>query len=532
MGRTLCIINTGGTISCVGHPLAPMSAKEFGDAAKTLLDPLLKEEFPDLTLVYEDTLKFPESADGTLDSTNLQPADWCMMAKFILDNYTKYDGFVVLHGTDSMDFTGSALPFLLNQFDENGNAIASLSKPVVITGSQVPMFYRRDKKAPLQINFNTDAYQNYCGAVGCALRGIPEVSVFFDAHLYRGNRVLKTNASEFKAFSSPNYPPLAEYGIELTLYQHNMLKGPVSDTVSLDNPAALSSAQGNLASIAGAINDSHVMQFNAFPAPFNGPASTAYIADLLNACFTAGSGGQKVTMGGLILESYGEGNFPSGNPDNPQNGAIYKALDKANNDGVVIVDCTQVIAGTVNNNAYASGAWLPAVGALGPADMTPMAGLAKLTILLAAQSYGGWSTDTVKKLMQLNLQGEMINVSRLDSRANMSLLPGETISALDGSATLHNDPVSGPVLIASDKTVLWSLPAADASDMPGHLDMQNDGNLVFYNRTGKPTWGSNTHVGMGAPSWLQITGSYGSGDLCLSVFDYMRNQTSAVLYRQ
>ncbi|WP_206287669.1 asparaginase domain-containing protein, partial [Pseudomonas viridiflava] len=91
-------------------------------------------------IAYLTQITFPESASGTLDSTNLQPTDWCIMASAILANYAAYDGFVVLHGTDSMDFSGTALSFLLNSFDVQGFATAALSKPVIITGSQMPMY--------------------------------------------------------------------------------------------------------------------------------------------------------------------------------------------------------------------------------------------------------------------------------------------------------------------------------------------------------------------------------------------------------
>jgi L-asparaginase len=100
---------------------------------------------------------------------------------------------VVLHGTDSMDFTGTALPFLLSSFSADGYATAALSKPVIITGSQVPMFYEQPGNQNLSLNFNTDAFQNFCGAVASAQSGIPEVCIYFDSRLYRGNRCRKIN---------------------------------------------------------------------------------------------------------------------------------------------------------------------------------------------------------------------------------------------------------------------------------------------------------------------------------------------------
>lgn len=521
----ICVINTGGTISCVGSPLAPMSAAEFGTAATQWLNPIVAESFPDTELVYETALEFPESATKTLDSTNLQPSDWCLMAEFILSVYDQYDGFVVLHGTDSMDFTGSALPFLLNCVDEDGIGTAVLSKPVIITGSQVPMFHQapsttKPNPNPPVINFNTDAFQNFCGAVACARLGMPEVGVYFDTNLFRGNRVLKINASEFRAFDSPNYPSLATYGIELDLVPHNLLPGPVGDDVSLSNPSVLAQAQKQLQAIKTDIEANPVMQFNAFPATYG--TGGAVIASLLDACVGQG-------IKGIVLESYGEGNFPSGNPDSPEQGAIYTALKQANDAGVVLLDSTQVIAGTVNDSAYASGAWLPQAGVLSSSDMSPIAGLAKLTILLAAASFNGWTLDTVKRLLELNLQGEMMNVSRLDSRTNGELLPGESITTLDGSAVLENDPVAGVRLMAGG-TVLWA-PIATATDMPVRLTMQNDGNLVIRGNSNQPLWATDTGSAGGASSQLALVGSASSGAapaVSLQLIDYSGGTTTTI----
>lgn len=529
MTTNICIINTGGTISCYHDPLEPMSAKEFGDAAQRLVDPIISERFPDTTLTYETALEFPESTTRTLDSTNLQPSDWCRMASFVLDNYDAYDGFVILHGTDSMDFTGSALPFLLNCVDERGIGTAVLSKPVIITGSQVPMFYQTPSSvtpnpSPLQLNFNTDAFQNFCGAVACARLGIPEVGVYFDSNLFRGNRVLKVNASEFRAFDSPNYPALATYGIELDLETTNMLPGPVDEGVSLSNPVARKEAQAQLAAVTASIDANPVMQFNAFPAAYSQTAGTAVIASLIDACVGQG-------IKGLVLESYGEGNFPSGNPDTPKSGAIYKALQRADAAGVVLLDATQVIAGTVNDAAYASGAWLPEAGALSSADMTPMAGFAKLTILLAAAAHNGWSNATIKQLLELNLQGEMLNVSRLDSRTDWELAPGQSISALDGSAILRNDPNAG-VQLVTRKAVLWS-PVPQPAPSLQRLIVRNDGDVVIYDDAYNVLWHSNTSTPAGASSQLALVGSAFAGaatPLSMRLYDY-QNGTSTVLYQ-
>lgn len=527
----IAVINTGGTISCSGTPLTPMSAKDFAAACSKIINPIIQQNYPDLNIHYVVDLTFPESRSGTLDSTNLQPTDWCLIATYILNNYGSYDSWVVLHGTDSMDFTGTALPFLLSSFSSEGIQTAVLSKPIIITGSQMPMFYQASSdQAPSSLIYNTDAFQNFCGAVAAAQSGIPEVCVYFHNKLYRGNRVLKTNASEFNAFSSPNYPALAEYGVELDIDNNNVLPSPVSYDVSLDNPSVLQKATAQLVYITSNINNFPVMQFNAFPAWYNFNDSqgtcSGIIANLIDACVGQG-------IKGLILESYGEGNFSSGNPDNPAKGAAYQALNNANANGVVIVDCTQVISGVVNNSAYAAGAWLPAVGALSPADMTPMAAFAKLMVLLTSAGYNNWNAADVKNLLQLNLLGEMMDVSRLDSRGNAELLAGQYLTTLDGSAILINDPVLGPVLKTSTGTQLWAaMPEAPAAQhMPGRLIMQNDGNLVYYSRYNSAMWATNTGVSTGASSMLILSGSVGNTSLSLSVYNYSAN-TVSTLFQQ
>lgn len=523
------VINTGGTISCIGNPLGPMTASAFAAASKAILNPIIAQQYPALTVNYITDLPFPESASQTLDSTNLQPTDWCLIAGYILRHYALYDGWVVLHGTDSMDFTGTALPFLLSSFSADGIATAALTKPIVITGSQVPMFHQDQDSMALSLNYNTDAFQNFCGAIAAAQTGIPEVCVYFHNYLFRGNRVIKTNANQFDAFSSPNYPALGEYGINLAIAVDNTLPPPVSDAVSLDNPDVCAAAIAQLDYIQNNINNFPVMQFNAFPAWYKSDPGTAacsgIIARLIDACVAAG-------IKGLILKSYGEGNFPSGNPDTPSMGATYQALNKANQDGVIIVDCTQVLSGVVNNSAYAAGAWLPAAGALSPADMTPMAALAKVMVLLASAGYNHWTPAVVKNLTQLNLLGEMLSISRLDSRVNGELQAGQSLATLDGSAQLVNDPERGPVLKAAPTgSGLWAaLEDPNAADMPGRLIMQNDGNLVFYSRNNQALWATDTGVPNGAASLLELSGSTSDNSVSLRVYDYSHKRVGKVLF--
>ncbi|MER2498197.1 asparaginase domain-containing protein [Vibrio neptunius] len=521
------IINTGGTISCVGDPLAPMSASAFAQACNVWIDPVIQAEFPEIQLHYLVDVVFPGSSTHTLDSTNLQPSDWCIMAEAILAHYEEMDGFVVLHGTDSMDFSGAALSFLLNGLNERGVGVAVLSKPVIVTGSQVPLFHQTDGM-PCQLNFNTDAYQNLCGAIAAARTGIAEVGVYFQNRLYRGNRVLKTNASEFNAFESPNYPYLAEAGVAFTIENQRCLPGPVNHAFSLDNPSVRDSLRAQINDLSVQMNTSLVSQLNAFPAPYRIAPPQAFLAQIVDALVSAGTRG-------IILESYGEGNFPSGSPDEPSKGAIYQALAAAHQQGVILVDASQVIAGTVNNSAYAAGAWLPQVGVVSSADMTPMAGLVKLTVLLALEKLHGWPEGTVNRLFQTNWAGEMQNTNRLDSRVNPSLLPGEHLMTFDGMASLHNDPNHGPRLVRnSDNELLWQLPESLPTEaLPGTLTMQNDGNLVFYSRDQVPLWASQTGHSSGAASWLELSGSSSTqqlAEITLTVYNYADQHVSVQLY--
>lgn len=391
----ICVINTGGTISCVGTPLAPMSAAEFKSAAEDLLLPALTAALPDISLVFETGLRFSKDGPGTLDSTDLTPRDWCIMADYVLAHYGEYDGFLILHGTDSLDFSGSALPFMLNVFDGHGRGVALLSKPVILTGSQLPMF--RKTGDGLVLNAGSDAYANFAGALECMPRHIPEVSAFFAGRLFRGNRVLKVNTMRFDAFDSPHLPPLAETGTELTPGAP-ALPMP-EDTVSLDHGPALELARQQMAAIGKAIDSVPVAQIDAFPG-YASPGGPAFLARVIDGMAAAGARA-------LVLQSYGEGNFPSGAPGNSEQGANYIALKKAIESGVLVVDSTRVIAGSVGAFHYAAGAWIAEIGAVSARDMTPMAAFAKTMVLMAAAGCHGWNAEVIKRLLGLPLCGEL-----------------------------------------------------------------------------------------------------------------------------
>ncbi|MFB9910813.1 asparaginase domain-containing protein [Rhizobium paknamense] len=506
------IINTGGTISCVGTPLAPMTARAFADAFRQLVEPALLQAFPDLTLSYATDLTFPQSATGMLDSTNLQPTDWCLMAEHILTHYEDVDGWVVLHGTDTMQASGMALPLLLSRFAPDGTRLAGLSKPVILTGSQAPLFYAPSTDSPQALNFNTDAFQNVCGAIAAAQSGIPDVCVFFDSLLFRGSRVVKTDTGQFRGFDAPNNGPLGRHGIRFTLDARVLPPAPVSRTASLDDRAARAATAAQLVAIRNALPALRVAELSAFPAPYHPEQGTALLADLINGFVAQG-------VRGLVLRSYGAGNFPSGHPRTPEEGAIYKALSAANEAGVIIMDNTQVQHGAVDYNAYAAGAWLPGIGALNPVDMTPSASLAKLTVLLAAAEANGWRLADVKFLMQLPLVGEMADLSRLDNRGNAMLAPGQSLSTFNGAARLTNHPEKGPLLTDNNGQVVWAmLETTKDTELPGTLRVEADGNLVFMSRNNDLLWASNTAVAGRAPSQLRLTAS--TEGILLELYDY------------
>lgn len=536
------LIYTGGTIGCAGTPLTPLTTMEFSTAFASCVTPIINSQYSDCTITFLPIAFSTVSGYETLDSTNLQPSNWTAIAGKILENYTSCDGFIILHGTDSMAWTASALSFLLTGYDSHGNINAILDKPVIITGSQLPLFYQETATSPItKTLYSTDALENICGSIASIYAGITEVGLYFDAHLYRGNRTVKTNASEFDAFSTPNYPPMGEYGVEFTLYNEHIFPQPASSAVALSNSngTALAALKAQVVAIDTQFSSdtapTKVLPFLAYPGHYTYPGmtsstttvATSVIADQINALVA-------LDLDGLILESYGEGNFPSGNPSDAKQGAIYTALENAKTKSVVIMNCTQVIHGKVNSNAYLSGAWLadPAIDARGSYDMTPVATLAKLYVLTAVNTglNYSWTADDIGNFMQKNYNGEISDLNVLDSRGQSFLLPGQSISALDGPFTLRNDFDKGPVLTNNITTSIVWQPLSTVSDpiMPGRLIMQTDGNLVFYDRTNTPVYASNL-VSSNVTCKLVLEAG-ADDDAYLYVYDYRNNVTVTVVY--
>ncbi|MCF3973242.1 asparaginase domain-containing protein [Paracoccus salsus] len=446
----ICIINSGGTIMCTGQPLAPMPAADFAAATRRLLQPALKAALPDLDLHFDTEPRFV-SPSGTRDSTDLRPADWCLIAGHVLKRYAEFDGFVILHGTDTMEFSGAALPFLLNVVDPLGIGRAVLSKPVILTGAQLPLF--RETAEGLVLNAGSDAFVNLAGALACTRLRLPEVALFFAGRLWRGSRALKTSTTGFDAFESPHLPALAEAGIGVWHGSASPLPGPVSPEVALDHPDARRLAVAQLRAIAAALPDHPVMQIPILPVDHRAPA--ALIPRLIDAAVAEG-------VKGIVIEGYGEGNVPAGD------GAMERSLRQADAAGVVIVICTRSIGGQVGQFHYAAGAWIAATGAISGLDMTPVAAFAKLMLLLAAADHHRWTPAILRALVRRNLVGECRDQDRLPDAG--VLRPGESLSG--GGAVLFNDPETGPELRGPDGHLIWS------AGGPGRLEMRDGLRLI------------------------------------------------------
>lgn len=286
-----------------------------------------------------------------IDSSDISPVNWVKMATIVADNYTRYDGFVILHGTDTMSYSASALSFMLE----------NLSKPVVFTGSQLPVGVLR-----------SDAKENLLTAIEIAAAEdinhkpmVPEVTIFFEDSLFRANRTTKKNAEHFEAFDSYNYPSLAKVGVHIQ-YRTTLIRYP----------------QSNMPLFTHLHTCTDVAILKLFPG-----INEAAVRAVLN---TQG-------LKGVVLETYGAGNAPSAH-------WLYQALKEATDRGVIIVNKTQCSMGSVDMGQYEVARNLLKAGVLSGYDITTEALLTKMMTLFGENPD---NTEKVKQLLSVPMCGEM-----------------------------------------------------------------------------------------------------------------------------
>ncbi|TDP51835.1 asparaginase [Aminicella lysinilytica] len=332
--KKICIIYTGGTIGMV--PTDQGYAPEAGSFAAALagIDDLSAEGMPAWDLIEFDPL---------LDSSNIAVDQWNQIGRVIRDNYDSYDGFVVLHGTDTMAYTASALSFMLEGLD----------KPVILTGSQIPLCRLR-----------SDARDNLITSILIAGEGKAcEVCLYFGGRLIRGNRATKASADGLIAFDSPNYPLLAEAGIDIR-YNKRVLGG-------------LSAGEFHLAEF----RETSIGVIKVFP---------GIQFQLFEPIMTEG-------LNGIVLETFGTGNIPN------YDDALLPMIKRAFDNGTIVVVCSQCPQGTVRLGAYEVSAALTRAGAVSGFNMTTEAAVAKLYYLFSK----GYNRDRVKVEMEEDLRGEL-----------------------------------------------------------------------------------------------------------------------------
>jgi L-asparaginase len=333
--KRVFVAYTGGTIgmarSAAGYLPAPGSLQEQMAA----MPELAHASMPDVTVHEYDPL---------LDSSNMTPAEWVKIANDVASHYDEYDGFVVLHGTDTMAYTASALPFMLR----------GLAKPVIVTGSQIPLCEVRN-----------DARENLITSLLIASTyAIPEVCLYFGGKLLRGCRAVKVSADGFAAFDSPNYPHLGTAGIDIEINWNSVRRADPDERLVVEE-----------------FGTPVVSALRLFPG-----ISPELVRNVL-----------RPPLQGLVLEAYGVGNGPD------QNAEFLAVLAEATGRGVVIVDCTQCLEGAVNLSEYATGAALARAGVVSGYDMTAEAALTKLYHLFSRDGSAG----DVKREMQRDLRGEV-----------------------------------------------------------------------------------------------------------------------------
>lgn len=337
--RSILIIYTGGTIGMVEDEetgvLVPFNFEQ------------ISEQVTELRRMncHLSTITF----DPPVDSSNINPDTWIRLVSIIEENYTTYDGFVILHGTDTMAFTASALSFMLENLD----------KPVVLTGSQLPIGTLR-----------TDGKENLISSIEIASayrQGdpvAPEVCIFFENKLFRGNRTTKSNAEYFNAFVSENFPPLADTGVHIRYNYSNMLYPEQRNKLVVHKKL-----------------DSNIAVLKIFPG-----IQPSVVNAMLNI----------PGLKALVLESFGSGNAPNQR-------WFIDALKNAVERGLIIVNVTQCLAGSVEMERYETGIELMKSGMISGYDSTTEAAVTKLMFLLGSFD----DRDLIKSSLNKSLRGEI-----------------------------------------------------------------------------------------------------------------------------
>ena len=334
MKKNVLIIYTGGTIGMTPseNGYVPQKGK-FREALDAITD-LREPEVPDWDFVEMDPL---------LDSSNMTVLEWNKIGQTIADYYDRYDGFVVLHGTDTMAYTASALSFMLE----------NLSKPVILTGSQIPLCELR-----------SDGRDNIIASLLIAGSGrVNEVGLYFGGNLLRGNRATKFSADGLIAFVSPNYPNLAEVGI--TIKYNDVLMQPANE------------GQLHLQ----LLENVPIGVLKVFP---------GIQFDLFEQIMTE-------KLKGIVIETFGAGNIPG------DGNALLPIIHKAFENGTLLTVCSQCPQGTVSLGTYETSHTLKEAGAVSGFDMTTEAAVAKLYYLFSC----GIAKEEVKQKMEENLRGEL-----------------------------------------------------------------------------------------------------------------------------
>lgn len=333
--KTVLILNTGGTISSIKTKQGYQPIQDGVRSALKSIPVLNHSDMPHYEIKEYKPL---------LDSSNITPDIWNRIANDIAESYELFDGFVIFHGTDTMAYTASALSFMLE----------NLNKPVILTGSQIPLSEVRN-----------DAMDNVVTSIWLAAhQAIHEVCIYFNQHLLRGNRAQKVSSSEFRAFDSPNFPHLARVGVDISMHAHLLLP---ATTHAFRYQAVFSHSIAN---------------FRLFPG-----FSMHIFSQIL-----------KLPLKALVLETYGSGNAPNFDQK------FLKILEEACDTGMLIVNCSQCQHGTVAMGQYETGYTLKAAGLISGHDMTPEAVHCKLLYLLSKYD----DVELIRKKMEQNLVGELV----------------------------------------------------------------------------------------------------------------------------